>query len=153
MTNTIRAGVLMFVAGGSLAMSGCTTLDSAQVSAPVKSLYERLGGKSAITAVVDQFVANVAADRRINGRFAATDIPGLKRNLVDQVCSASGGPCIYTGRDMRATHAGMQITTTDFNALVEDLVAALDKFKVSGQEKQELLGILGPMKKDIVEIP
>jgi hemoglobin len=118
-----------------------------------QSLYDRLGGKTAITAVVDQFVANVAGDNRINGRFATTDIPKLKGNLVDQVCAASGGPCTYQGRDMKATHAGMKISTADFDALVEDLVKALDTFKVPVKEKSELLGLLGPMKKDIVEVP
>ena len=117
------------------------------------SLYNRLGGKPAITAVVDQFVANVAADRRINGRFATADIPRLKGHLVDQVCSATGGPCAYSGRDMKRTHTGMGITTAEFEALVQDLVAALDTFHVPGGEKQELLGLLGPMKKDIVEVP
>ncbi len=118
-----------------------------------KSLYDRLGGKTAISAVVDEFVANVASDSRINGRFATTDIPKLKGHLVDQVCMATGGPCTYHGRDMRTTHAGMKISNRDFGALVEDLVKALDTFKVPGKEKAELLGILGPMKKDIVEVP
>lgn len=120
---------------------------------PTKSLYDRLGGKSAITAVIDQFVTNVAADRRINGRFATTDIPRLKGHLVDQVCSATGGPCQYRGRDMKRTHSGMQISTADFEALVQDLVAALDTFHVPAGEKRELLGLLGPMQKDIVEVP
>lgn len=86
-----------------------------------KSLYERLGGTPAITAVVDDFVANVAADSRINGRFAGTNIPRLKTLLVDQVCEATGGPCKYQGRDMKSAHAGMGITNAEFNALVEDL--------------------------------
>ncbi|HET6676169.1 MAG TPA: group 1 truncated hemoglobin [Nitrospiraceae bacterium] len=118
-----------------------------------QSLYERLGGKPAITAVVDQFVSNVAADERINGRFAAVDIPRLKGHLVDQVCSATGGPCTYRGRNMKTTHEGMRISTNDFSALVEDLAAALDKFNVPAQEKKELLALLGPMKKEIVEGP
>ena len=132
---------------------GCVTVDAQAGQGAKQSLYDRLGGKSAITAVIDQFVANVANDKRIRERFATTDIPRLKKHLVDQVCTASGGPCAYTGRDMKTTHAGMNITTADFNALVEDLVASLDKFKVPETEKNELLGILGPMKKDIVEIP
>ena len=118
-----------------------------------KSLYDRLGGKEAITAVVDEFVARVAADIRINGFFAKTDIPHLKGCLVDQICEASGGPCKCTCRSMKDTHAGMGVSTADFNALVEDLVGALDKFKVGQKEKDELLGVLGPMQKDIVEKP
>lgn len=137
------------LAGLLLGSLGCSTMEST----PASSLYNRLGGKTAITAVVDQFVANVAQDQRINGRFATTDIPKLKRHLVDQVCMASGGPCTYAGRDMKTTHAGMKISHADFNALVEDLVGALNKFKVPEAEKNELLGLLGPMKKDIVEVP
>ena len=115
-----------------------------------KSLYDRLGGQPAITAVVDDFVGNVAADARINRFFARTDIPRLKRLLVEQICQGTGGPCTYTGRDMKTAHAGMGITDAQFNALVEDLVKSLDKFKVPDKEKGELLGILGPMKPSIV---
>jgi hemoglobin len=131
--------------------TGCAAVDSK--TAATQSLYDRLGGKTAITAVIDRFVANVANDTRINERFATTDIARLKKNLVDQVCMATGGPCSYTGRDMNTTHAGMRITTADFNALVQDLVTALDAFKVPETDKKELLGLLGPMKKDIVEVP
>jgi hemoglobin len=116
------------------------------------SLYERLGGKDAITAVVDDFVARCAADSRINGKFARTDIPRLKSELVDQVGAATGGPATYTGRDMRATHDGMSVTGGEFDALVADLVATLDKFGVGEAEKSELLGALGGMRSDIVEV-
>ena len=115
-----------------------------------KSLYDRLGGQGAITAVVDDFVGNVAADNRINKFFAKTDVPRLKRLLAEQICAGTGGPCTYTGRDMKSAHAGMGITDAQFNALVEDLVKSLDKFKVPEKEKGELLGILGPMKPSIV---
>ena len=116
------------------------------------SLYERLGGKDAITAVVDDFVARCAGDNRINGKFARTDIARLKANLVDQVYAAAGGPCTYTGRDMRTTHDGMAVTGGEFEALVGDLVATLDKFGVGEAEKAELLGVLAPMRSDIVEV-
>lgn len=116
-----------------------------------KSLFDRLGGKTAITAVVDEFVANVAADKAINKFFAKADIKKLKGNLVDQICAATGGPCKYTGKDMKTAHKGMKVTEADFNALVGDLVKALDKFKVGKTEKDELLGALGGMKGDIVE--
>jgi hemoglobin len=126
---------------------------SCQRAPKEKSLYDRLGGKDAITAVVDDFTSRVAADTRINGFFANTDIPHFKQCLVDQICEASGGPCKYTCRDMKSAHAGMGISSADFNALVEDLVATLGQFKVGQKEKDELLGILGPMQKDIVEKP
>ena len=120
-----------------------------------KTLYERLGGKKSITAVVDDFVGRVAADSGINSFFKDTAadprrLAKFKKNLVDQICQASGGPCKYMGKDMKTAHAGMGITSPDFNALVEDLVAALDKFKVGDKEKNELLGALAPMKSDIV---
>ena len=120
-----------------------------------KTLYERLGGKKAITAVVDEFVGRVAMDARINHYFAQTAadparLKTFKMNLVDQICQATGGPCKYTGKDMKSAHAGMGITSADFNALVEDLSGALDKFKVQDKEKNELLGALAPMKSDIV---
>jgi hemoglobin len=125
-------------------------------NAKEQSLYDRLGGKPAITAVVDEFVARVAADKRINPFFgpAASDpdrLAAFKGKLVDQICQASGGPCTYTGKDMKTAHMGMGISGADFDALVEDLVGALDKFKVGRHEKDQLLGALGPMKSDIVE--
>lgn len=72
-------------------------------------------------------------------------------HFVNHVCMATGGPCIYSGRDMKTTHAGMKIPNGGFGVLVEDLVKALDLFKVLAQEKGELLGFLEPMKKNIVE--
>jgi hemoglobin len=114
------------------------------------SLYERLGGKSAIAAVVDDFVANIAADSRINMFFAHADPVRLKAQLVDQICAGTGGPCKYAGRDMKSVHQDMAITGARFNSVVEDLVRSLDKFKVPAQEKGELLAILGSMKSQIV---
>jgi hemoglobin len=116
-----------------------------------KSLYDRLGGKAAISAVIDQFVSNVAADKRVNAMFANVDIPHFKQCLVDQICEATGGPCKYTCRSMKDSHAGLGCTADNFNAIVEDLVAALNKFKVGKKEQDELLGILGPLQSDIVE--
>lgn len=116
-----------------------------------KSLYERLGGKPAITAVVDDFVGNVAADARINKFFAKTNIPRLKQRLVEQICVGTGGPCTYKGRSMKAAHRGMGVRGADFGALVEDLKISLNKFQVPAREQGELLAILGPMRKDIVE--
>ena len=116
------------------------------------SLYERVGGLDAITAVVDSFAARCAGDDRINQKLARTDIPRLKKMLVDQVCEGAGGPCVYTGRTMRETHDGMGVTAGEFDALVEDLVATLNEFEVAKAEQEELLGLLGPMRDAIVEV-
>lgn len=123
--------------------------------APLPSLYQRLGGIDAISAVTDQFLANVAADNVINAQFAETvanpaRLQLLRLNLIDQICQGSGGPCIYNGKTMLEAHQGMNITQEEFNALVGDLVAALDQFNVPTQEKNDLLAILGPMQSDIV---
>jgi hemoglobin len=118
----------------------------------MSSLYERLGGLDAITAVVDSFVARCAGDDRINAKFARTDVPRLTKMLVDQVCDAAGGPCTYTGRDMRTTHDGMGVTAGEFDALVADLVATLGELGVPEAEQAELLGLLAPLRGDIVEV-
>lgn len=139
-----------------LRLGGTAAIAVALLTAPAAaadSLYKRLGGKKAITAVVDDFVARVGADVRINKFFGHTDLKRLKVHLVDQICEAAGGPCKYTGRSMKDSHRGMAVSGADFNALVEDLVAALDRFKVGEKEKSELLSVLGPMKGDIVENP
>ena len=117
-----------------------------------KSLYERLGGEAAISAVIDDFVARVAADSRINQKFARSNIERVKFHLKEQVCAVTGGPCKYTGNSMTATHHNMKVTEGEFGALVEDLVATLDKFNVPAQEKGEILAALGPLKSQIVEV-
>ena len=140
---------------GALVMAGAVALH-AQATTQKKTLFDNLGGKGAIVAVVDDFVGNVAADKRINAFFAATAkdparMAKFKGNLVDQICQAAGGPCKYMGKDMKTAHAGMGISTADFNALVEDLVKSLNKFKVAKADQDTLLGVLGGMKAQIVE--
>ena len=139
-------GLTALVAGVALLAVGC----AGAATMEKKSLYDRLGGRPAITAVVDDFIGNVASDPRINQRFAGANIPRLKTMLVDQICEAAGGPCKYTGATMEAAHRGMRVTDAEFGALVEDLVKSLDKFRVPAQEKGELLGALGGMKPQIV---
>lgn len=150
----LKIAPYIIISGLLLTLSGCQSLEQGSKSSVTdKPLYERLGGKPAITAVVEDFVGRVAADHRINGKFATTDIPRLKTLLIEQICQASGGPCTYTGRSMKTTHAGMGVSNADFDALVGNLVATLNTFHVPEREKNELLGALGPMKKDIVEKP
>jgi hemoglobin len=115
-----------------------------------KSLFERLGGLDAITAVVDDFVGRTTSDARIKDRFFNTDPVHLKKMLVELVCMATGGPCTYSGRDMATTHAGMDLVDDEFGALVENLKGTLDKFNVPAKEQGELLGALAGMKPQIV---
>jgi hemoglobin len=121
--------------------------------ADTASLYVRLGEQPAIEAVIDKFLANVTADVRISSFFTHLDAAGvtkLRGHLVDQVCAATGGPCTYAGKDMVTVHTGMNITDAQFDALVEDLVMALDELGVGETEQNELLGALGGMRGDIV---
>ena len=125
---------------------------SAVALAQEKSLYDRLGGEKAIAAVVNEFAGNVLADARINKKFAKSDKERLVTNLNGFICSATGGPCKYEGESMKEAHHHMGVTEGEFNALVEDLVKALDKFNVPAKEKNEFLGALGPLKPQIVEV-
>ena len=118
----------------------------------MSSLYERLGGINAITAVVENFRDRVAGDTRINQKFAQTDLGRLRKMLIDQICEAAGGPCRYTGRSMKDAHKGMKVTSGEFDALVQDFVVTLNHFKVGKKEQDEVLGVLGPLKTDIVEV-
>jgi hemoglobin len=158
MTRVIRtavAGLALSIAacggGGKPAAEPAAAPAAAPAPAPpVGSLYERLGGRGAIEAVVKDFVAVVAADARINAFFVNTEIPRLEQMLVEQICAATGGPCTYTGKDMVTVHTGMKITDGQFDALVEDLAISLDRFQVGSTEQGELLGALGAMRGDIV---
>ena len=85
--------------------------------------------------------------------FAQTAPTLYKRLVVDQLCAATGGPCVYIGRDMKTSHAGLGITEKDWDASVRHLVASLDKFNVPAKEKDDVLGAIGGLKKDIVEKP
>ena len=132
-------------------LAACASTSTEQASGP--TLYQRLGGREAIKGVVDDFVANMVADPRVNSRFKGMQpaaVSKLQTNLADQICDATGGPCAYLGRDMKTTHKGMGITEAEWNATVENLVKALNKFKVPPKEQQELLSALSGMKKDIV---
>jgi hemoglobin len=141
--NRMKTMVLSFAIVGAFAVTGL---------AQEKSLYDRLGGEQAVSAVVDEFAGIVLKDERINKKFAKSDANRLVTNLKAFVCKATGGPCEYKGKDMKASHKNMGATDGEFNALVEDLVKALDKFNVPDKEKKELLGALGPLKGDIVEV-
>jgi hemoglobin len=117
-----------------------------------KSLYDRLGGLDMINALTESWVARVGGDDRANQKFVRTDIPRLKKEVADQLCEATGGPCAYTGRSMRETHAGMQTTAGEFDVVMGHLDAALDELNIPKAEQDELVDLLRPMRADIVEV-
>jgi len=131
---------------------------TAQQPAPSQapSLYKRLGGYDALAAVTDDFLGRLAADPRFAKFFVghSTDsIKKIRQLIVDQLCAATGGPCAYTGRDMKSAHAGLGITGQDWDAQAKLLVATLDKFQVPAKEKDEVLALVSTLRKDIVDKP
>lgn len=110
------------------------------------SLYWRLGGHDAIGAAVDETIKLSRADPRLAGRLSG----GCAGKLKEQICAATGGPCTYTGRDMKSAHQGMAISAAEFGAVGENLVKVLDAFKVPEREKGELLGLIIPLQGQIV---
>jgi hemoglobin len=120
-----------------------------------KSLYERLGGYNPIAAVVDDFMGRMVADIQLGRFFVGTSTNSKKKQrqlIVDMICEATGGPCIYTGRDMKTTHTGLNITESDWQASVKLLTATLDKFKVPQKEKDDVFAAVSGLKPDIVGI-
>ena len=119
-----------------------------------KSLYLRLGGYDAIAAVTDDFLGRLTKDpqfTRFFSGFSTDSVKRIRQLIVDQLCAAAGGPCFYTGRDMKTTHTGLGITEKDWEASANHLVATLNKFNVPEKEKNEVLAFVTSLKKDIVE--
>jgi len=118
------------------------------------SLYKRLGGYDALAAATDDFIGRMASDPQLAKFFAGHSKESLQRIrqlVVDQLCAATGGPCVYIGRDMKSSHQGMGITEADWERAVGHLVATLDKFKVPEKEKTEFLALASSLKNDSVD--
>jgi hemoglobin len=138
-----------------LVLSLLLTMSATAIAAPQqKSLYERVGGYDALAAVVDDFIVRLVTDKQFEKFFAGASNDSKKRirqHILDQFCAATGGPCVYTGRDMKTAHAGLGITNAEWDAAAKHLAASLDKFKVPEKEKGEILAFVTGLKKDIVE--
>ena len=114
------------------------------------TLYERLGGEPVVARVVEQTIGRVAADPRLNQSFDKINLTKLNAKIVEQVCAMTGGGCRYSGDGMKVVHAGLDITEREFYGLVAALRDALDDNHVGEREKNELLRLLAPMKRDVV---
>ena len=143
-----RAILLAIVVSVLLTVTGSTT------NAQEKSLYERLGRYDGIAKVVDDFIGRLVADKQFEKFFIGQSTDSKKKirnHVIEQFCVATGGPCVYTGRDMKTTHAGLGITEAEWNAGANHLVEALDKYKVDEKSKAEVIAFVSTLKKDIVE--
>ena len=145
MTAVFSVTLALAMLAGSFGTAGAQSSDS---------LYKRLGGYDAIAAVTDDFIGRLITDQKLSRFFTGASNDSKKRIrqlIVDQLCAATGGPCVYVGRDTKTAHAGLGITEEDWTITVKHLVATLNKFKVPKKEQDELLGALSSLKGDIVE--
>ena len=141
---------ILIIAFALSALLGCAGPVEKPAPAGKDALYRELGGSPGITHVVDAFLPRINGDARINGLFLKVDHDDLRRLVIEQLCAATGGPCTYTGRSMEEAHSGLNLTNADFNAFVEDLIAAMNQLKVRKSSQQKLLALLAPMKPQIV---
>ena len=147
-STTVLAAVMVVMAGTA------TQTARAQVTQP--SLYERLGGAYSIATVVDDFIERLLVNATLNANPAINEarrrVPkaGLKFHVTALVCAATGGTCAYTGRPMKESHEKLNISQAEWDAMVTDFKATLDKFKVPQREQQELITIVDSTKNDIV---
>ena len=152
MPRSLQSRYITLLCSTLFALSGCAF----NSKSPESTLYSRLGGEDGLSKIVDAFTVNCVSDPRINSYFLAVAgdkvrLRRLKDSMISQICTLSGGPCEYSGKDMHTAHAGMGISNKDFSAMIESLVHALDQSNISKGDQETLVGILGPMRKDIVE--
>jgi hemoglobin len=155
MMNTVRVSTLVALAA-LLAASGPVSAQAPSAGQAARSLYDRLGGAYPIASVVDDFIERLLVNATLNAnpaiKQARDRVPkaGLKFHVTTLVCQVTGGPCKYVGRDMKTSHAHLNITEKEWEAMVADFRKTLDAFKVPAAEQAELIGIVGGTKPDIV---
>ena len=128
-----------------LVLGGCQSLNNK----PDDSLYQQLGEREGIANVVEDLLYLIVDDDRINQQFKGMDVDQFHHNLTDQLCELSGGPCTYTRREMRELHSDMAITNTQFNALAENLILAMEQNDIPTGAQNRLIKQLLPLYPDI----
>jgi hemoglobin len=131
---------------------GLATAASAQTMSSSSALYQAFGEKAGLVKLMDDFVPRLQADPRLAEAFKNANVANLKSQLVNQICQVSGGPCEYKGPDMKVAHSNMDITKTDFNALVEVLQKSMDAQGISFSSQNQLLAKLAPMHRDVITV-
>jgi hemoglobin len=139
---------LCLLAGGGLLLAG-----AAASAAPQASLYERMGGAPVVRAVVSETLDRVTADPKLRRSFAEVDVARIKRLLAEQICVLADGGCHYEGVSMSEAHAGHQISESEFYGLVEILRDSLRRHHVHLRERNQLLALLAPLKRQVVNAP
>jgi hemoglobin len=142
---TLRSRFLALAAMALVSAAGPAVADSST------SLYTRLGGQAGVAAISQMLIDRVASDPRLGRSFKDTDLGRIKRLLAEQLCELSGGPCHYSGDSMKDVHAGHHISQAEFYGMVETLRAILKERHVGIGATNELLRLLAPMKRDVVE--
>ena len=125
---------------------------SAQIMSSSPALYQAFGEKAGLVKLMDDFVPRLQADPRLAEAFKNANVVNLKSQLVNQICQVSGGPCEYKGPDMKVAHSNMDITKTDFNALVEVLQKSMDAQGIAFSSQNQLLAKLAPMHRDVITV-
>lgn len=143
----MRAHLLSACAGLLLFLAGAVGTDARGDG----RLYADLGGADGVTALVDQFLWNLAEDRRVNHFFVETKLERFRSKLIEHICMLAGGPCSYSGDSMHQVHGGLGIDEADFNAVVEDLIEAMESRALGTGTQNRLLALLAPMHGEIVE--
>lgn len=133
------------VLAAALVLAGCQALQGT----PEPTLYQQLGERQGIARIVEDLLYRIVEDDRINHQFKGMNVAQFHRNLTDQLCELSGGPCTYTGREMRELHADMAITDTQFNALAENLILAMEENNVPTGAQNRMIKRLVPLYPDI----
>lgn len=146
-TETVKRLILLcLISTFLLVTTGCQHLRDTH---PEDRLYQDLGERKGIALIVEDVLFLIVDDSRINQQFRGIDVAQFQRNLTDQLCELSNGPCTYSGMNMREAHQGMNISATEFNALTEHLIVAMEKNGIATSAQNRLLKKIAPMHDDV----
>lgn len=137
--------ILLILLTSTLLLTGCQSAPRGNAD-----LYKALGEREGIEAITETMLYRIVDDKRLAEPFKGIDVAEFHRQFSDQICEISNGPCTYSGRTMREAHKGMNISETQFNAVVEHLIRSMETHNVSTPAQNRLLALLAPMHEDIV---
>ena len=116
------------------------------------SLYDEIGGQPVLETLVDNFIMEIVSDNRVLPRFLDSNVNRFREKMIEHICLLADGPCIYTGDDMVQVHAGMNINSAEFNAIVEDLMRAMDKTGIALSSQNQILERMAPLRPQVIGI-